>query len=280
MLPHPRFPRLIPLLASVGLATAAGLWWSRYQAHRQLRRKVAQLFAQAEPSPEVYVEARLAGLPAPVQRYFRHVLREGQPYLSGLRLRHTGQFKTDLKKDWLSIEGEQYSTANPPGFIWQGTTRLFTAQDEYLDGHGRLAVRLLGAIPLMQGEGIRYDQGELLRWLGECVWLPTALLPAPHLRWTAAPDDHSAHLTLTHHGQTVSYLVRFNEQDGMVQCETQRYQGDTTLLPWVGRFSRYRVLHGVRVPTRLEASWVVDGQRLPYARFRVLELAYHELHLF
>lgn len=97
---------------------------------------------------------------------------------------------------------------------------------------------------------------------------------------THAPDDHSAHLTLTHYGQTVSYLVRFNEQDEMVQCETQRYQGDTTLLPWVGRFSRYRVLHGVRVPTRLEASWVADGQRLPYARFRVLELAYHELHPF
>ena len=73
-------------------------------AHR-LRHDVQRLFAAAETPTNTYHEAQLAGLPAPVQRYFRHVLRDGQPYLRGLCLRHDGQFKTDLKKDWIAITG-------------------------------------------------------------------------------------------------------------------------------------------------------------------------------
>jgi hypothetical protein len=148
---------------------------------------------QAAAAPgQTYHAAQLAGLPAPVQRYFRHVLREGQPYLRGVRLRHGGQFKTGLENDWQAMEGEEYLTDRPVGFIWQGTARWFVARDEYVAGRGRLGVRLLGALPIVQGAGPPYDQNELLRWLAESAWLPTTLLPrglgrprrpvgAPHL---------------------------------------------------------------------------------------------------
>jgi hypothetical protein len=90
------------------------------------------------------------------------------------------------------MEGEEYLTDRPVGFIWQGTARWFVARDEYVAGRGRLGVRLLGALPIVQGAGPPYDQNELLRWLAESAWLPTTLLPrglgrprrpvgAPHL---------------------------------------------------------------------------------------------------
>ncbi len=199
-------------MAGAALAVpAVGIALAQARAARRLRRAAAQLFAQAPAvGARAYHEAQLAGLPAPVQRYFRHVLRKGQPYLRGLRLRHGGQFRTDLNKDWLTIAGEQYVTADPPGFIWQGTTRWFTARDEYVAGHGRLAVRLLGAVPIAGGAGPHFDQGELLRWLSESPWLPTNLLPSERVAWTAV-DDHSARLTCTNQEQTVALLVRFNE---------------------------------------------------------------------
>ena len=91
---------IIGLLAGATLAVPfVGIILARTLAARQLRRDAAWLAAQStDVSARVYHESQLAGLPAPVQRYFRHVLREGQPYLRGLRLRHGGQFKTDLKK--------------------------------------------------------------------------------------------------------------------------------------------------------------------------------------
>ena len=101
-----------------------------------------------------------------------------------------GQYQTDLKKDWIAIEGQQYIRANPPGFIWQRTTSLFIVRDEYVAGRGSLTVRLLGAVPIVRGAGPAYDQGERLRWLSEIPWLPTALLPGGQVAWTAI-DDHS-----------------------------------------------------------------------------------------
>jgi hypothetical protein len=257
-----------------------GIVVARALAARQLRRDASRLFAQStDVGARMYHEAQLAGLPAPVQRYFRLVLSEGQPCLRGLRLRHGGQFKTDLKKDWITIAGEQYITADPPGFIWQGTTRQFTARDEFVAGRGRLAVRLFGAVPIAGGSGPAYDKGELLRWLVESTWLPTALLPGERIAWTAI-DDHSARLTLTHQGHSVSCLARFNEQNELMECEARRNMDETTQRPWLARFEQYRRWHGVLVPTVGEASWIIDGQRQPYARFVVRELEYEPLRPF
>jgi hypothetical protein len=269
------------LLVGAALALPlAGIALARRRAIRRLRQDAVRLFAQSTSVvPRFYHEAQLAGLPAPVQRYFRHVLREGQPYLRGLRLRHGGQFKTDLKQDWLAITGEQYMRVSPPGFIWQGTTRWFVARDEYANGHGRLTVHLLGAVPIVHGAGPHYDQGELLRWLAESAWLPTNLLPSDYVTWTAV-DDVSARLTCQTDGQALSYLVHFNERGELAQAETERYFGATQLLPWVCRFECYRRWHGVLVPTLVEASWVLDGLRQPYARFIVRKLDYEPLRPF
>ncbi|SDY59987.1 DUF6544 family protein [Hymenobacter psychrophilus] len=262
------------LLAATALTVPAGVLAGRYWVANQLRRDARHLLLAASTSPaRVYSEAQLVGLPAPVQRYFRHVLPAGQPYLRSLRLRHTGQFKTNLDRAWLAIEGEQYISAEPAGFIWQGTTRWFTARDEYVAGRGGLTVRLLGAVPVVRGHGPHYDQGELLRWLAECAWLLTRLLPSPDMAWTAI-DDHTARLTCTHAGQAATLLVRFNEQNELAECEALRYFDDTTQLPWVGNFAQYQRQQGILVPSVVEASWVLAGQRRPYARFTVQTLEY------
>lgn len=266
------------LLASgVLAAAAAGFGVGRALVGRQLRQDARRLLRQStDVTTSIYRETQLADLPAPVQRYFRHVLRDGQPYLRSVRLRHTGQFKTSLDGDWGAISGQEYITADPPAFIWQGTTALFTARDEYVAGRGQLLVRLFGLAPVMYGRGPRYDQAELMRWLGEIAWLPTALLPSERVSWTAQ-DEHSATLTFTYQGQVISCLVRFNEHNELAQCGAERYQSDTAVLPWVGHFSEYQTLRGVRVPTVAEASWVVDGQRRPYAKFQLQELDYNQL---
>ncbi len=80
-----------------------------------------------------------------------------------------GQFKTGIDKSWIKIKGEQYATTEKPGFIWKGTTSMFTARDMYIDKKGRLIVSIFSLINVVKCQGEQYDQGELLRWLGESV---------------------------------------------------------------------------------------------------------------
>ncbi len=258
-----------------------GAWLAgRWVAGRARRRDVANLFAQAaavapDAATRVYQLEQLAGLPAPVQRYFRRVLRPGQPYLRSARLRHDGQFKAGLDQAWMPIIGEQYFRAEPPGFVWLGTTSWFTACDQYVAGRGRLTVRLLGALPIVRAHGPIYDQGDLVRWLAESVWFPTSLLPGAGANWTPV-DDHSASLTLTDHGLTVAYVVHFNAADEIERCETHRYRNETHFDGWVTHLADYREWHGVRIPTQAEVAWVIDGLEHPYARFTVREIEYDQ----
>jgi hypothetical protein len=263
--------RLILLvIAAPVIAWLTGRWL----AARQIRRDVADLFSQAETGPvKTYDPAQLADLPAPVQRYFRHVLKPGQPYLRTVRLRHDGQFKTDLKKDWMPITGEEYFLADKPGYIWIGTTAWFTACDQYVAGRGSLTVRLLGTAPIMKGIGPAYNQGELLRWLAETAWFPTSLLPGGRAVWSPV-DDHSATLTLTDKGLTVSCLMLFNDQDELVRCQAQRSTDATHTQPWVCYLSDYRDWHGLRVPTQGGAAWVIDGEEKQYASFMLRDIEY------
>ncbi|HEV8084083.1 MAG TPA: DUF6544 family protein [Chitinophagaceae bacterium] len=145
----------------------------------RFNKEVKQLFSQSKNiSDKTFSYEQLSGLPEPVQRYFKHVLKEGQPYISYIRLKHDGKFKTDLKKHWVNIEGEQYFTTEKPGFIWKGTTSMFVARDMYLSNEGRLIATILSTINVVDVHGKQqYNESELLRWLAESVWFPTNFYP-------------------------------------------------------------------------------------------------------
>jgi len=265
---------ILPVLAVPVVALLAGRWL----AARQMRQHVVDLFSQPETNPtQTYDPAQLSGLPAPVQRYFRHVLKPGQPYVHSARLRHEGQFKTDLKKDWMNITGEEYFLANKPAYIWNGTTTWFSACDQYVAGRGSLTVRLLSAFPIQHFSGPIADESELLRYLAETVWFPTSLLPGGPAVWSPI-DDNSATLTLTDHGLTVSCQMHFNEKDEIVRYQAQRYSDETHRIPWTGQVSDYRETDGIRIPFHASAAWVIDGVEQPYARFTLREIEFDQPH--
>jgi len=241
---------------------------------RTMKNEVGKLFEQAGFLKEkIFSFDQLEGLPEPVQRYFRHVLKDQQPYISYVRLKHDGWFKTGKDKKAMDIEGEQYFTAEKPGFVWKGKTSMFTARDMYLDGKGSLTVHLFSLIRIAREEGPNVDQGELLRWLGESVWFPTNLLPNKHLQWLAI-NDHQARLNFEYKGLSVYYVVTFNEANEIEKLETERYMGSKGLTPWVGRVSDYHEVEGVKVPSLIEASWILEDGKYIYGRFRVQQMEY------
>lgn len=264
------------LLGAVGI----GFLMSKKVSENTFKKEVNQLFQLAGPQKNrKFTYAQLQGLPKPVQQYFRLVLKEGQPYISYVRLKHNGQFKTDLKKDWMDISGEQYFTTTTPGFVWRGKTKLFTATDKYVNQEGGLQVKLLSSVKMVDANGEEYNQGELIRWLGESAWFPTNLLPSHNLFWSPI-DAESALLTYNYHNLHLEYKVRFKPSGEITSFETQRYMGDSQLETWRGKFSNYREMNGVLVPTTAIGAWVLNGQEYPYANFNVLELEYNQPALF
>ncbi len=267
---------LLALLAS-GVALIVAVVQRRN--NRQWTKQVRKLLALAQPSNGVFNYDQLVGLPEPVQRYFRHVLPDQHPYINTVRLTHGGRFRTGPKKGWIAIKGEQYFTTNPPGFIWQGRTALFTAIDKHIAGRGNLTVSLASLAEVVNIGGSAFDQGELLRWLGESVWFPTNLLPSERLSWSLV-DEHTSELHYQYDGLSLHYLVSFNDIGEIIRLETKRYIAESQLETWVGELFDYQTINGVKVPTRIQATWKLPEGDYTYANFRLKRIEYNHYQLF
>lgn len=190
-------------------------------------------------------------LPDPVQCYFNHILKKDQPYLSCARIKHLGQFKTGIDKDWINIKAEQYAITEKPGFIWKGTTSMFVARDMYIADKGRLVVSLLSLFNVVNAKGEQYDQGELLRWLGESVMYPTNFLPSENLNWLPI-DENSAKLTFNYQGFSLFFKVTFNEVGEITELETKRFIDLENLERWVIKTTLYKPFSDVLIPTAFD----------------------------
>jgi hypothetical protein len=257
------------LLILVGLAVAM----------RNFDTNIKRLYDQASPIEGHYHPDQIANLPLPVQNYFGHVLIDNQKYISYARLRHHGRFKTTVGGKWAAIHGEEYFTISEPGFIWKGKLNYMTAIDSYVNGKGNLAVYLCRFIRVINGKGKRFSQGELLRWLGEAVWFPTALLPNNNLHWELI-DQHHAKLIYQHNNLQVYYIVTFNDAHEIVQLETRRYMGNKGLETWIGKVSNYKLRNNMLIPQTIQGVWRLPGGDFTYAVFYLTDIEYDQPKLY
>jgi len=235
--------------------------------------KTETLYENANNVQKTFSSEQIRDLPKTVQNYFNYALTENQSYVNTLRLKHGGMFRLSPEKDWMEIRGEQHFIAEPPGFVWEGKTKLFKARDSYVNGEGNLSVYLFGLLRIVNKSGNTVTQAELLRWLGESVWMPTNLLPDENKQWTAI-DDNSAKITFTCNGLSVYYIVTVNEAGQIERMETDRYKDKNNLEKWIGKVGNYKKENGMMIPTKIEGSWMTDDGEYPYARFHVTEFEF------
>ena len=242
----------------------------------KFNRQVKQLFAESKNiSDQRFHKNQLDSLPEPVQRYFNHILKKGQPYINYARIKHDGQFKTDLEKGWMNITGEQYATTEKPGFIWKGTTSMFVARDMYISNKGRLIATLFSVYNVADAKGEKYNEGELLRWLGESVLYPTNFLPSERLQWFPI-DSQTAKLTFNYNRLSLFFIITFNEIGEITEMETKRYMGDDNLETWVIKATNYKELNNILIPTSFDVIWRLEKGDFSYAKFNITEVEYNK----
>jgi hypothetical protein len=139
---------------------------------------------------------------------------------------------------------------------------------------GRLTVSLFAAFKIIDGKGPQYDQGELIRWLGESVLYPTNLLPGGRLSWTAI-DQNSARLDFRCDGLTLFFVATFNGLGEITQLETKRYMDKKSREKWIIKVADYKLLNEVRVPTKFEVLWRLKTRDFSYAKFNITSIEYN-----
>ncbi|SER86801.1 DUF6920 family protein [Natrinema salaciae] len=275
--PGGRAPRRLALSAAVVLAVGLAVDAERrYSFQRQIDDRVSELLADARSEPQGrtrYTSTDVDGLPAPVARYFRTVLEDGQRPVRTVRLRQRGEFRLgDRDGAWRPFEAIQHVATRPPGFVWDAeidVAPLLSVRvlNRYARGEGLLRAKLRSTIPVASaGPSPEMNEGELVRYLAEAVWYPTALLPAHGVEWEPI-DDRTAKATLEHREVTASLVFHFDDRNEVDRVTTERYRQETdSTAPWIGRFRDYESQNGRRIPTRATVGWALPDGDLPYWR--------------
>lgn len=226
----------------------------------------------------------IAGLPAPVQRYFKQALTHGQPIIRTVDLTQSGTFNLSLATaQWRRFTARQHITTAGPGFVWDAVIQMFPGVpvrvvDAYIAETGRLRPAILGLLSLgaIQGKD-EIARGELMRYFAEAVWYPTALLPSQGVVWQAV-DDTSARATMTDGAVSLTLLFRFGP-DGLVAEVHADARGGmvgktVVMMPWDCRMSDYRRQDGMMVPFVGEVIWQTAQGEKPYYRGTLTRLVY------
>jgi len=275
------------LLAAGGAATGAAalvaagaLRWRA--ATRSLHRRLEA--ARTTPRPARHDARGLDGMPEPVRRYFRAVLADGAPIVAAAEVVHRGTFNASETADaWKPFTSTQRIVTRRPGFVWDARIAFapgiaVRVHDAYVAGEGLLRPSLLGLVDLgasRDTDGLA--RGELMRFLAEAPWYPTALLPSQGVRWVGV-DARTARATLDDGGLACTLTFRFDDA-GLVGSVSADARGRTVggriePTPWEGRWSNWQWRDGMRVPLDGEVAWLPAAGRRPYWRGSIASIAY------
>jgi hypothetical protein len=276
-------------IAAVGLRRVGQNRWAALMRTHTDQLESARTEGAARASSLSRFDAReLEGLPAPVQRYFRAVLKDGQPIIASTTIAMAGTINmSPTAEQWKPFTSTQRAvnaaTGLRPGFLWNAEVTLFPGvwarvEDSYIAGQGQLIAKLFGLYTVAHTRGGgELARGEFMRYFAEAAWYPTALLPSQGVRWQAV-DDASAIASIVDGPISLSLLFRFNEA-GLIASVRAESRGagtgkDMLMLPWDCSYADYQVQDGMLIPMTGEAAWMKPQGRQVYFVGHVNKLGY------
>ncbi len=276
------------VVGTMGLRAVGARRWAELMRAHTRELEAGRLDAQGRlPSAARFDTRELEGLPAPVQRYFRAVLTDGQPVIAAATIEMAGTINMSAAAEqWKPFTSHQRVVTRRPGFLWDAEVNMFPGVparvvDSYVAGQGRLIAKLFGLFTVADAQGGgELARGEFMRYFAEAAWYPTVLLPSQGVRWEAV-DDASAKASIVDGPITLTLLFRFDAA-GLIASVRAESRGagvgrDMVMLPWDCGLSDYRAQDGMVVPMTGDAGWVRPQGRKAYFVGQVEKLSYEFL---
>lgn len=272
-------------ITALGLSVYGARRWAHTTGALIRRLEAGRTVQKARPlSPARFDSRELDVLPAPVQRYFRTALKDGQPIIAAATIELVGTINLSATEArWKPFTSKQRVITRRPGFLWDAQVSMLPGVmvrviDSYIAGEGLLHAAIQGVFTVAEERGGgELARGEFMRFFAEAAWYPTALLPSQGVQWEAV-DAVSARATLVDGLLTLTLLFRFNDA-GLIDSFRAEARGagvgkDMVMAPWEGNWSDYRERDGMTLPFTGEVAWVRPEGRKSYFLGTVTSLTY------
>ncbi len=274
---------VLSIIAAVVLFFIAFFLIGVYLTSSFVDEQVDKLVKIAEEQPNTkFSFEEVDSLPASVQKYFSYALTDRITKPRFARIKQSGRFKTNINAGFKDLTAEQYVVTSEPGFIWSGDIHLFDpiiwirGIDTYVNGSGSLLIKFMSGVTITRETGEEIAQAQIVRWLMEAIWCPTALLPSGNLEWSAV-DSTSAEVHFKENDIAIDAIFHFNDDGSINKITAKRYMttvAGPALTNYTGYVSDYKEVKGMKIPFHVEVEWNLDHQDFKYGTFDIEEIEY------
>ncbi len=255
--------------------------FSHWRFNARINRETKELFSNNTVMKEVITEEMTRDLPSPVKRWIENSGIIDNEKIHTVHLKQRGLMKLQPDQQlWTDAEAEQIFTVDKPGFMWRVRTTMVgvpvIGRDLFSNGKGSMEIRLAGTIPVVKvSNHKKINESTIQRYLGEIVWFPSAAL-SPYIQWEPV-NEHSAKATMSYEGTTGSAVFHFNDQGDLEKFVAPRYKdiNDEAPTDWVATVKETQSINGIRIPTRLEAAWLMKEETFTWYKFEVYDVTYN-----
>lgn len=221
-------------------------------------------------------------LPDPVYKWIQNTGMIGKPVIQSAYIKQKALMKMKPgQKEWSPAEAEQYTAMDVPAFIWTVNMNItplikIKGRDKFVDGKGEMLIKMNSLINVVNEKGERMDEGTIQRYLGELVWYPSLAL-SPYIAWEAI-DNYTAKATMNYKGTTGSGTFYFDEKGVFIKFVTLRFKGneaDAKRYPWILTVEDYTVFEGIKVPSKMKATWKLDEGDWTWLELEITDIKYN-----
>lgn len=265
--------RMVTVILLIILGSVAIFFRIPYSKTRaEFNVLVNDLTAKTDKAQGVFRAEDIAGLPVPVQKYFKHCGYIGKPKMSRIRIAYQDvDFSLGKDKSTITIDYTQYNFVNKPNRIAYIDSSMygipFEGLDAYVDGTGSMQGVIAKSFTLFHQTGNSLDKSSLVTFLSESLLVPDAALQ-DYVVWEAIDDLH-ARATISYYGISASGVFSFNEKGEMLSFTTDDREvvandGTSEKVRWSVVCKGYKEVDGIIKPTLFQAIWNYKDGDLVY----------------
>jgi hypothetical protein len=275
-----KFGTIANIIILIAIILGFGVWNFNLQVEGEINTVFAQNHYQEKT---VVKEEMLSSLPPIVEKWLQNSGVVGNEKTHSVYLKQKGliKLKPDQKK-WTEAEAEQYITTDKPAFLWKVKMSMMPflnvfGRDYFVDGKGQLKMKIASLIPVANVDSNqKVNQSSLQRYLAELVWYPSAAI-SPYIKWGSI-DQYTARANMTYKGVSGSVTFHFDEKGDLEKIWALRYKEsdeNAELKEWIGEVREFKTVNGIKIPTDMDISWVLDGEKFTWYQLKIPDIQYN-----
>jgi hypothetical protein len=248
-----------------------------------VKKEKSEILSKSENQvADDFSEKDIENLPPPVKKWLVNTGAIGhQKTINGKIIQKALMKMKPDQANWDRATAVQYTVINEPSFIWtvdlqKNRFMWFKGRDKFQNGKGEMLIKMNSLISVVDEAGEKIDEGSIQRYVGEMVWFPY-LAVSPYIQWENI-DELSAKATMTYHNTKGSGTFYFNEKGDFVKFVALRFQSnerDANRKEWTLKVEGYQVFEGIKVPSKMNATWKLDTGDWTWLELEILDIQYN-----